>query len=73
MPTSTTVFVGGAIASDVVALLHSAHGWAGVCWFGAALPLLGLAVWTARLRPSPAALTDLSHPGGTMDPCPTCA
>lgn len=52
MPTSTTVFVGGAIASAVAGLLHSAHGWAGVCWFGAALPLLGLAVRTARLRPS---------------------
>ena len=48
----TSVFVGGALASLVAGLLHSAYGWAGVCWFGACLPLAGLVLWTARLRPS---------------------
>jgi predicted MFS family arabinose efflux permease len=47
----TSVFVGGAIASLTAGLLHSAYGWAGVCWFGACLPLAGLVLWTARLRP----------------------
>lgn len=48
----TTVFVCGAIASAVTGVLHGAYGWTGVCWFGAALPLLGLLVWTLSLRPS---------------------
>lgn len=47
----TGVFVGGAIASLVAGLLHSAYGWAGMCWFGACLPLAGLALWVVRLRP----------------------
>ena len=51
----TTVFIGGAIASAVAGALHSAYGWTGMCWFGAALPVLGLILWTARLRPSQAA------------------
>jgi predicted MFS family arabinose efflux permease len=48
----TTVFVGGAIASAIAGVLHSAYGWTGMCWFGAALPLLGLVLWTVRLRPT---------------------
>ncbi len=51
----TTVFIGGAIASAVAGALHSAYGWTGMCWFGAALPVLGLILWTAKLRPSHAA------------------
>jgi len=47
----TTVFVGGAIASAVAGALHSVYGWTGMCWFGAALPVAGLVLWTARLRP----------------------
>ncbi len=48
----TTVFVGGAISSAIAGVLDSTYGWAGMCWFGAALPLLGLVLWTARLRPT---------------------
>jgi predicted MFS family arabinose efflux permease len=48
----TTVFVGGAISSALAGVLHSGYGWAGMCWFGAVLPLIGFAVWAARLRPS---------------------
>lgn len=48
----TTVFVGGAIASAIAGALHSAYGWTGMCWFGAALPVAGLVLWTARLRPT---------------------
>jgi predicted MFS family arabinose efflux permease len=50
----STVFVGGAIASAIAGILHAAYGWTGVCVFAAVLPLLGLLVWTLRLRPSQA-------------------
>jgi predicted MFS family arabinose efflux permease len=42
----TTIFVGGAIASGISGALYDAGGWAGVTLFGAALPLIGLGVWT---------------------------
>ncbi|MGE7433004.1 MFS transporter [Kitasatospora sp. NPDC001175] len=41
----TSVFVGGATSSAVAGVLHTAHGWTGVCVFGTALPLAGLLVW----------------------------
>jgi predicted MFS family arabinose efflux permease len=56
----TTVFVGGAISSAVSGALHDAYGWTGVCWFGAAVPLIGLAIWVARLRPSRQALAEVA-------------
>ena len=49
-----TVFISGAISSAVAGVLHDAYGWTGVCWFGAALPLLGFVVWALWLRPSQA-------------------
>ena len=49
----TTVFLGGAISSAIAGALHSAYGWTGVCWFGAALPLVGFGSgWPACARPS---------------------
>ncbi len=48
----STVFIGGAICSAVTGLLHDSYGWTGVCWFGSALPLLGLIVWSCYLRPA---------------------
>ena len=42
-----TVFVGGAICSAVTGVLHDAGGWTGVTLFAAALPLIGLAIWSA--------------------------
>ncbi|MCW2784761.1 MAG: major facilitator superfamily 1 [Marmoricola sp.] len=47
-----TVFVSGALSSAVTGVLHGAYGWTGVCWFAAATPLVGLVVWSLRLRPS---------------------
>ncbi|MGF1427203.1 MFS transporter [Kitasatospora sp. LaBMicrA B282] len=41
----TTVFAGGAASSAVAGLLHTGHGWSGVCVFGTALPLAGLLLW----------------------------
>ena len=41
-------FTGGAIASACAGALHSAYGWRGAALFGAALPLIGLAVWAAN-------------------------
>ena len=40
-----TVFVGGAVASAVAGILHSAYGWGGVTVFAAALPLLAVVLW----------------------------
>ena len=48
----TTAFVGGAVSSAVSGALHSAYGWTGVAWFGAALPAVGFVLWAARLRPT---------------------
>jgi predicted MFS family arabinose efflux permease len=47
----TTIFIGGAIASAVTGALYDDAGWTGSSLFGAALPLVGLLVWTySRLR-----------------------
>lgn len=54
-----TVFLSGAASSAVTGALHEAGGWAAVCWFGAALPLLGLAVWALRLRPGAGTATSV--------------
>jgi predicted MFS family arabinose efflux permease len=64
----TTVFVSGAVSSAVAGVLHDAYGWTGVCWFGAALPLLGFVVWALRLRPSqaPAQRVAAPVPAGTV-------
>jgi predicted MFS family arabinose efflux permease len=56
----TTIFVGGAIASGISGALYDTGGWAGVTLFGAALPLIGLGVWTwsaVRSRRPVAAVT----------------
>jgi predicted MFS family arabinose efflux permease len=42
----TSVFTGGAISSALTGVLHQRYGWTGACVLGAALPLIGLAVWT---------------------------
>jgi predicted MFS family arabinose efflux permease len=52
-----TVFISGALSSAATGVLHQAYGWTGVCWFAAALPLIGLLVWTLTLRPSLAPAT----------------
>jgi predicted MFS family arabinose efflux permease len=53
----TTIFVGGAIASAVAGALYDAVGWTGSSLFAAALPLVGLVIWSvSRVRarqPSP--------------------
>ncbi|MFJ2648067.1 MFS transporter [Streptomyces sp. NPDC087420] len=41
-----SVFLGGAAGSGIAGILHDGHGWTGVTLFGAALPVVGLAVWT---------------------------
>jgi predicted MFS family arabinose efflux permease len=47
----TTIFVGGAIASAVAGVLYDAVGWTGSSLFAAALPLVGLVIWSvSRLR-----------------------
>ncbi|PRY44847.1 MFS transporter [Umezawaea tangerina] len=46
----TTIFVGGAVSSAATGVVHEAYGWTGVCVFGAALPLLGLALWAHGVR-----------------------
>lgn len=62
----TTVFLGGALASGISGVLHDDYGWPGAALFGAALPLVGLVIWTfhhvGRPRPGsrptePAALS----------------
>jgi predicted MFS family arabinose efflux permease len=42
----TTIFVGGAIASAVAGALYEAVGWTGSSLFAAALPLVGLVIWS---------------------------
>ncbi|WP_202533669.1 MFS transporter [Streptomyces sp. SID3212] len=41
-----SVFLGGATGSGIAGVLHDGYGWTGVTLFGAALPVVGLAVWT---------------------------
>jgi predicted MFS family arabinose efflux permease len=54
----TSVFLGGALATAVSGILHNAYGWTGVTLLGAALPLVGLAVWAvAALSGASAART----------------
>jgi predicted MFS family arabinose efflux permease len=40
----TTTFIGGAIASAVTGILHTAYGWTGVSVFGTCLALLALII-----------------------------
>ena len=42
----TSVFLGGALATGVSGVVHDSYGWTGVTLLGAALPLVGLAVWS---------------------------
>ena len=42
----TSVFLGGAVATGTSGAVHDVYGWTGVTLLGAALPLVGLAVWT---------------------------
>jgi predicted MFS family arabinose efflux permease len=42
----TSVFLGGALATGVSGAVHDSYGWTGVTLLGAALPLVGLAVWS---------------------------
>src|ERR1700754_3026611 len=42
----TRIFVGGAIASAVAGTLYETAGWTGSTLFGAALPLVGLLIWS---------------------------
>lgn len=46
-----TVFISAALASAAAGVVHELAGWTGVCVLGGALPLVGLAIWTLRLRP----------------------
>jgi predicted MFS family arabinose efflux permease len=48
-----STFIGGAISSAVAGALHSTYGWVGAALFGAALPVLGLIVWSTSLRRRP--------------------
>jgi predicted MFS family arabinose efflux permease len=41
-----SVFTGGAVATGVAGLVHDRWGWSGVTLLGAALPLVGLSIWT---------------------------
>jgi predicted MFS family arabinose efflux permease len=42
----TTIFVGGAVASAGSGALYDAAGWTGVALLGAALPAIGLVIWS---------------------------
>ncbi|QMU80460.1 MFS transporter [Streptacidiphilus sp. PB12-B1b] len=42
----TSVFLGGSLATAASGAVHDSYGWSGVTLFGAALPVVGLAVWT---------------------------
>ena len=44
----TSYFIGGAVGSGLSAVLYAIHGWAAVCWLGAAFPAAGLLLWTAE-------------------------
>ncbi|QCQ90765.1 MFS transporter [Rhodococcus sp. SGAir0479] len=48
----TGYFVGGAAGSALGSLMWATHGWAGVCWAGAALSLAVLLVWLLDIRVS---------------------
>ncbi|WP_433612306.1 MFS transporter [Prescottella agglutinans] len=48
----TGYFVGGAAGSALGSLVWATHGWAGVCWTGAALSLAVLIVWWLDIRVS---------------------
>ena len=52
----TSVFLGGALATGVSGAVHDSYGWTGVTLLGAALPLVGLAVWSVstlrQVRPA---------------------
>ncbi|GAB2650682.1 MFS transporter [Prescottella soli] len=48
----TGYFVGGAAGSALGSLVWATHGWAGVCWAGAALSLGVLVVWWLDIRVS---------------------
>ncbi|MDH6281881.1 MFS transporter [Prescottella agglutinans] len=48
----TGYFVGGAAGSALGSLVWATHGWAGVCWAGAALSLAVLIVWWLDIRVS---------------------
>lgn len=41
-----SVFLGGALATGVAGAVHDRWGWSGVTLLGAALPLIGLVIWT---------------------------
>ena len=61
----TSVFTGGAISSALTGVLHHRYGWTGACLLGAALPLIGLAVWgrgrwTARATTTRTEAADLA-------------
>ncbi|MYS81609.1 MFS transporter [Streptomyces sp. SID5474] len=47
-------FVGGAIGSQLGAIVYHAAGWAGLTGLGAALPLAALAYWAVERQPQPA-------------------
>jgi predicted MFS family arabinose efflux permease len=64
-----TVFIGGAICSAVTGVLHDHGGWTAVTLFGAALPVVALAIWTwgaVRTRTSRSAVDVTGHPGSTL-------
>ncbi|WP_308259212.1 MFS transporter [Pseudonocardia sp. H11422] len=44
----TVYFLGGATGSGLSAFLYASHGWAAVCWIGAAFPTAGLLAWVAE-------------------------
>ncbi|SFI68352.1 MFS transporter [Amycolatopsis sacchari] len=60
----TTIFVGGAAASAVAGAVYDLAGWTGSSLFGAALPVLGLGIWTwSRVRARRASHTGLTPVG----------
>lgn len=44
----TSYFIGGAVGSGLSSVLYAVHGWAAVCWLGAAFPAAGLIAWAAE-------------------------
>ena len=44
----TSVFLGGALASAITALLLQHWGWTGIALFAAALPTVGIALWLSE-------------------------
>ena len=67
----TTVFLGGALATGVAGVVHDRFGWTGVTLLGAALPLVGLVVWTVSTLGGRRAERAAAAAGGAADRSPS--